>query len=120
MFDVIMVNNFLKLINYDKSWNYEIQKSLFRILKKTKLKQMHTHQHVILKLPKYKGKGITLNVARENKHEIQKEKINGLPYISFQKVCKLENKEATSLIFQNTEREVKQRTENYLVKVIIY
>ena len=46
---------------------------------------------------------------------MQKEKINGLPYVYFQKVCKLENKEATSLIFQNTEREVKQRTENSLV-----
>ena len=65
-------------------------------------------------------KGIILNVARENKHEIQKEKIYGLPYFSFQKVGKLENKEATSLILQNTEREIKQRTENYLVRVIIY
>lgn len=37
----------------------------------------------------------------------------------FQEVGKLENK-ATSLIFQNTKREIKQRTENYLVRVIIY
>ena len=60
------------------------------------------------------------SMSGEFTHEIQKEKIYGLPYFSFQKVGKLENKEATSLIFQNTEREIKQRTENYLVRVIIY
>lgn len=39
----------------------------------------HTHRHIIVKLLKYKDKGITLNVAREKKHKIQKKKIYALP-----------------------------------------
>lgn len=42
-------------------------------------KQTHTHRRIIIKLLKYKDKGITLNVARENKHKIQKKKIYALP-----------------------------------------